>query len=437
MKSEKIVLPNISNSLKIHKKASGLIPCTTQMLAKGTQQHSKGVAPIYIERGKGGRVWDVDGNEFVDTTMGMGPISLGYCYDRVDTAIKLQLEKGINWTLVDELEYEVAELFNKLVPNAEMIRFGKTGADATTAAVRLARAYTGKDKIICCGYHGWHDWYIGATSRNRGVPIAIQKLTTKIGYNDIGALEQAIDENVACFILEPVVFQEPDKDYLLAVKELCNRKKIVLIFDEVWTGFRIATGGAQSFFDITPDLATFSKACSNGMPFSALTGKTEIMRTLERDDTFFFTTFGGEALSLAATLATVNEIHDKDVTRFVSNKCAFLRNTFNDLVKENEIDVMRFIGLDYRSTLIMDPVVKNPLAVKTLLQQELIRHHVLWTGFHHLSFSHTDDDIEVIVNAYKRALPIIKDAIDNGTVEKLLVGEEVHPVFRNLGIGQH
>src|SRR5208337_354862 len=232
--------PEISESDKLYARALGLIPNATQTLAKGPSQYVNGVAPKYIKRGKGSHVWDVDGNEFLDLTMGVGPLSLGYCYPLVDAAIRDQLKDGITFSMMHPLEVETAELIRSVIPSAEAVRFSKTGADVTSAAVRLARAYTKRDKVLCCGYHGWHDWYIGVTDRDHGVPKATKDLTFTFSYNDFESLESSIDDNTACVILEPVVFEEPRDNFLSKIRALCDRRGIVLIFDEMWTGFRLA-----------------------------------------------------------------------------------------------------------------------------------------------------------------------------------------------------
>ena len=430
--------PDISTSQSLFTRAERLIPCGTQMLAKGPQQHTRGVAPIYLERGKGGRVWDVDGNEYIDLTMGMGPASLGYAYDRIDNAIRDQLTRGINFTLLDKVELEVAELLNEVIPCAERVRYGKSGADAVAAAVRLSRAHTGRDKIVCIGYHGWHDWYIGATNRNRGVPAAVRALTTKVAYNDLDAIRAALDADVAALVMEPVVFEAPNPGYLEQVKAMCRKNGTLLVFDEIWTGFRIALGGAQAYFDVTPDIGTFSKACANGMPISILAGRAEVMKTLEEPDFFFFTTFGGETLSLTATRETILEMKEKNVAKKVSAMTGRLRDGYNAVARELGIEFTKSIGLDYRTMVSFAPTpAADPLVLKSLVQQELIKRGVLWTGFHHTSFSHTDEDIAYVLSAYAEVLPIVKDAVDKGDVRARLRGEPVHPVFRNLGIGQH
>ena len=275
------------------------------------------MAPKYIAKGQGSRVWDVDGNEFVDLTMAVGPLSLGYAYPAVDEAIKKQLADGITFSMMHPLEVEVAELVREVVPHTEMVRFSKTGCDVTTAAVRLARAFTKRDKVLCCGYHGWHDWYIGVTDRNLGIPKASQDLVYTIRYNDLESVEQSIDDDTACIILEPMVFEAPKPGFLEGLRAICDKRGIVLIFDEMWTGFRLALGGAQEAFGVRADLACFSKAVANGMPLSVLSGRADIMQLCEKD-VFFFTTFGGEALSLAAAKATIQVIREHNVTEVLA-----------------------------------------------------------------------------------------------------------------------
>jgi len=426
--------PKITKSDEYYKIALELIPAQTQTLAKGPGQNIKGVAPKYLQRGKGSHVWDVDGNEYIDYTMAVGPLSLGYAYDKVDEAIKEQLKDGITFSLMHPLEVEVAQLINKVVPNAESIRYSKVGADVTSAAVRLARAYTGRDKVLCCGYHGWHDWYIAVTDRNKGIPQAVQDLTYTFNYNDIQSVIDSIDEDTACVILEPFVFEEPKDNFLHKLRDVCTENGTVLIFDEMWTGFRIAVGGAQEYFGVKADLACFSKAVANGMPVSILTGKKEIMKLLEKD-VFFFTTFGGEALSLAAVKATVTEIIEKNVPAYLAKQGRKLKDGYNSIAQKLGMDYTKCSGFDCRTIITFDGEKSgcNPLEMKSLVQQEMIKRGILWGGFHNMSFSHTDEDIDYTLKAYEDVLPILKKAVDEKNVKHYLRGEPVEPVFRKVG----
>lgn len=423
--------PSIEKSNEFYNRALGLIPSVTQTLAKGPTQWIKGVAPKYLVKGKGSHVWDVDGNEYIDYMMGVGPLSLGYAYPKVDEAIRKQLEDGITFSMMHPLEVEVAEMIREVIPNAEAVRYSKTGADATSAAVRLARAYTGKNKILCCGYHGWHDWYIAVTARNLGIPEAVQAISYTFNYNDIDSVKNSIDDDVAAIILEPVVFHEPKDNFLHNLANLCNEKGIVLIFDEMWTGFRMALGGAQEYFGITPDLATYSKAVANGMPISILAGKKEIM-SLADEDIFFYTTFGGEALSLAATKATIEELRDKNVPKFLSEQGAKLKNGYNSLAEKLGMNYTKAIGYNWRSMATFDEKAGDPLLQKSLMQQEMIKRGILWQGFHNMSFSHSDADVDYTLKALEESLTILKKAVEQNKLKESLHGEPVQPVFRKV-----
>ena len=421
--------PAIEQSEQWLHRAEGLIPAATQTLAKGPGQHVRGVAPVYAQRGRGAHLFDVDGNEYIDYTMGVGPLSLGYCYPRVDEAIRRQLEDGITFSLMHPLEVEVAELVRELVPNTEAVRYSKTGADITSAAVRLARAYTGRNTVLCCGYHGWHDWYIGVTDRNRGIPGPVRDLTFTFNYNDLDSVLAAIDSDTAAIILEPTVFDAPQNNFLHSLRDVCDQHGIVLIFDEMWTGFRLALGGAQEYFGVRADLACFSKAVANGMPLAILAGRRDIMSLLD-NDVFFFTTFGGEALSLAAAKATMEELREKNVPEYLAEQGRKLKEGYNAIASELGMSYTSCRGFECRTIVAFDAVAGSPLEQKSLVQQELIRRGILWSGFHNMSFSHTDDDINRTIAAYREVLPVLKHAVESGHIARFLEGEPVQAVFR-------
>ena len=423
--------PSIKKSDELYARALNLIPSVTQTLAKGPQQNVKGIAPKYLQRGKGSHVWDVDGNEYIDYLMGIGPLSLGYSYDKVDEAIKKQLNDGITFSLMHPLEVEVAELIHEVVPNADSVRYSKTGADVTSAAIRVARAFTGKNKVLCCGYHGWHDWYIGITDRNKGIPSLVQDLTFTFNYNDIQSVIDSIDNDTAAVILEPFVFEAPKDDFLQKLKDVCTKNGTLLIFDEMWTGFRIALGGAQEYFKVKADLAVFSKAVANGMPISILTGRKDVMKVLEKD-VFFYTTFGGEALSLAAAKATITEIREKNVPAYLAKQGKKLKDGYNQIASEIGMDYTKCIGYECRSLITFDASAGNPLELKSLVQQEMIKRGILWGGFHNMSYSHSNEDVDYTLKTYREVLPILKDAFDNNKVIESLKGEPVEPVFRKV-----
>lgn len=424
--------PDITRSLEIYEKAKKIMTPVTQTMAKGPGQYSVGACPIYLSRGKGSRVWDVDGNEYLDWNAAIGPLSLGYGYEAVDNAIREQLEKGITFSLMHELEYEVAEMIHEIIPNAESIRITKSGADVCSAAVRIARAYTGREKVLCCGYHGWHDWYIAATSRSNGIPQAVKDLTYTFDYNNIESLKESLDGDVAAVILEPYVFDEPKNNFLHEVYELCKANGTLLILDEMWSGFRIALGGAQEYFGIKPDLAVYSKAVANGMPIAFLTGRYEVMELFTKD-VFFYTTFGGEALSLAATRATLKELKEKNVPKNLAEKGQVLKDKYNQLAEELGMkQYTQCKGFPCRTTVTLEAAVPNPLEVKAYFQQEMIKRGVLWQGNHNMMYMHTMEDVEYTLSAYREVLPLVKDAIEKGDVASRLRGKPLEAVFRKV-----
>lgn len=423
------IYPVITESNKLFERSKGLIPAYTQTLAKGPTQWIKGIAPKYLVKGKDSHVWDPDGNEYIDYNMGIGPIVLGYCYDKVDDAIRKQLESGITFSLMHPLEVELSEKIRTFIQNAESVRFSKTGCDVTSAAVRVSRAFTKREKVLCCGYHGWHDWYISVTDRNAGIPKSVQDLTFTFNYNDIESLINSIDDDTACVILEPFVFEEEKKSFLKEIREVCDKNGTLLIFDEMWTGFRISVGGAQEFFGVIPDLACYSKAIANGMPLSVLTGRKDIMNLFDKE-VFFFTTFGGETLSLAAAIATMEEIKDKNVPEFLSIQGKKLKEGFNQIAQKNGMDYTKCSGYNCRTIITFDAKAGNPLEMKSLVQQEMIKRGILWCGFHNMCYRHSDKDVEYTLKTYEEVLPVLKKAVNENTVAANLKGEPVEPVFR-------
>jgi glutamate-1-semialdehyde 2,1-aminomutase len=424
--------PSIKRSLELYEKAKQIMLPVTATMAKGPGQYSLGACPIYLDRGKGSRVWDVDGNEYLDWNAGIGPLSLGYCYEATDNAIIEQLKKGITFSLMHELEYEVSQMIHDIIPNAEAIRISKTGADITSAAIRISRAFTGRKKILCCGYHGWHDFYVAATSRSNGIPEEIKDLTYTFDYNNIDSLKEALDGDVAAVILEPFVFDEPKNNFLQEVAAACKANGTMLIFDEMWSGFRIALGGAQEYFGVKADFACFSKAVANGMPIAFLTGRKDAMELFTKD-VFFYTTFGGEALSLAATKATLNELKTKNVPANLAEKGTYLKNGYNQLAEE--LGVKQYTqckGYPCRTTVTLEAIVPNPLEVKAYFQQEMIKRGILWQGNHNMMYMHSQEDLDYTLKVYRDVLPLVKEAIEKGDVASRLRGKSLEAVFRKV-----
>lgn len=432
VEARKLVL---HNSLALKAKAAELIPSGSQTFSKGPSQFVQGVAPVYLERGEKAHVWDVDGNEYVDTVLALAPIILGYCDPCVDGAVQDQLKKGVSFSLPHRLEIEVAEKLVAMIPCAEMVRFGKNGSDATSGAIRAARAYTGREMIACCGYHGWQDWYIGTTTRNGGVPKSTCELTKTFSYNAIASLEEIFSRypgQVAAVIMEPVSVDPPLDNFLENVRELTHANGAVLIFDEMITGFRLAKGGAQEYFGVTPDMACFGKAMANGFPLAAVTGQRDLMKIF--DDIFYSFTFGGETVSLAASNATMQTLLDRDVIGVLWEQGERLQEGFNVLAAG--LGLSQYVsckGLSARTIIdIKAPDGIDPLLIKGILQQEMVRRGVLWAGYHNVCFSMTEADVMHVLRAYRAALPVVSAALESGAPEKFLEGECLQPVFRKI-----
>jgi glutamate-1-semialdehyde aminotransferase len=421
--------PKLARSQAWLRRARARIPAATQTLSKGPTQFVQGVAPIFAARAKGAYLWDVDGNKFLDYPMALGPPILGYADPVVDRAVRDQLKVGgITYSLPHPLEVEVAELLAKTIPCAEMTRFGKNGSDVTSAAVRLARAHTGRDIVLQCGYHGWQDWHIGLTTRNRGVPAAVQGLTKAFKYNDLDSLHQLLDAHrgqVACIIMEPMGVEEPKPGFLEGVRKAATDAGALLVFDEIVTGFRFALGGAQAHFKVTPDLAAVGKAMGNGMPIGALVGKAEYMRTLE--EVFFSMTFGGETLSLAAAKATITEMRRRKTIPHLWRTGRALERGLRRLLAAHGLqDVITIKGLPPRIyTDFAGAAGEPPLVVKSLFQQEVLRRGILFQGSHNLTGAHGPREVALTLRAYDAACAELADAIRTRTVRARL-----EPVFR-------
>lgn len=423
----------LRRSTELLERARRVIPGASQTMSKGPTQWAQGMAPNFVRRADGATVWDVDGNAWLDFPMALGPVILGHRHPAVDEAIARQLQDGITFTLPHELEVEVAERIVATVPCAEMVRFAKSGSDATSAAVRLARAITGRDHVIVAGYHGWHDWYVGSTSRHLGVPDAERALVHTVTPFDAAALAAALDARngqIAAVVLEPIGAGDPDPAYLQAAVDLAREAGALAIFDEVISGFRVAMGGAQERYGVTPDLAAFGKALGNGMPISALAGSVAHMSVLE--DVFFSGTHGGEALSLAAARATLDTLRDHPVHEHIHRLGLALQAGIRDAIARQGLADWVSCGGEPSWTLvgIREPDPASPgLPAKTLLQQELLRRGVLYNGSHFTCLAHTDADIARAVQAYHEALEVVAQALPDGIGARLEV-PVLSPVFR-------
>lgn len=422
------------NSEDMLRRAEKVIPLGSQTFSKSKTQYPFGVSPYFIARGRGSRVWDIDGNEYIDFVSGLAAINLGHCDPNVTAAVREQLELGTIFSLPHELETIVAEKIVDMVPCADMVRFGKNGSDATSGAIRLARAFTRRDHVAVCGYHGWQDWYIGSTARSLGVPQAVRDLTHNFPYNDLSALETLLKQHngeFAAVIIEPMNAIEPAPGYLEGVKALAGRHGAVLVFDETITGFRYANGGAQEWFGVTPDLATFGKGMANGYPLSALAGRADIMKLME--EIFFSFTFGGETLSLAAASATLDKLRREPVIATVFQRGQNLLNRLRELIQKHGLgDLLVASGHPTWSFLVIrDTARYTKYEINTLLLQEVFARGILMIGAHNLNYAHSEQDINRLLSVYDEVFAIVREALDDKRLlNHYLRCETLIPLFK-------
>jgi glutamate-1-semialdehyde 2,1-aminomutase len=409
------------------------IPLGSQTFSKSKTQYPVGVSPLFIQRGKGSRVWDIDGNEYIDFINSLAAVTLGYCDSDVDMAVRKQLEDGVIYSLPHPLETEVAEKIVQLVPCAEKVRFGKNGSDATAGAIRIARAFTGRDHVAVCGYHGWQDWYIGTTARHRGVPQATRDLAHTWTYNDIGSLTRLFREypnQIAAVMLEPMNVIEPSPGFLEEVQAITRRQGALLIFDETVTGFRYAVGGAQQYFGVTPDIATFGKGLANGYPVSAVAGRADIMQVME--EVFFSFTFGGETLSLAAALATMKKLETEPVIdslyRQGGKVIDGLRARISALSADDFLSVAGNPTWSFFQ--IKDTANYSQWQIKSLFLQEMFARGILTIGAHNMSYSHSESDIEKLFRAYDEVLSMLVEGVRDNKLQSMLKCSPLEPLFK-------
>lgn len=424
----------LPESARLRERAASLVPAWTHTLSKNPTQWMQGIAPAFLTRGAGAHVWDVDGNRYVDLPMALGPIILGHAHPVVNEAIVKQLQDGITFTLPHPIELEVAELVLGRVPGVERVRFGKTGSDATSAAVRLSRAVTGRDHVLAAGYHGWHDWFIATTTRDIGVPAAVKELSGTFPYGDLDGLRAQLEARagkVAAVVLEPSGAEVPAEGYLQGLIDLAHEHGALVVFDEVITGFRLGPGGAQERYGVQADLVAFGKALGNGMPISALAGPAKYMDVL--NDVFFSGTHGGEVLSLAAARATLGVLDAAAYERLYSAG-AWLRKRVEASVAAHDVGhLVTVSGEDPRTlVLVSEPEGAEGLWAKSLVQQEMARKGVLYNGNNFICLAHTDEDLEQIADAYDTGLSTLARGLTDGAqgVLALLESDALSPAFR-------
>jgi len=422
----------LNNSFDLLEKSRKIIPSQTQTFSRSASSFVEGVYPVYVSHANGSKFVDVDGNEYLDYLLGLGPITLGYNYEPVNNAILSQLKKGILFSLPHYSEVELSEQISSIVPNAEMVKLEKTGSNAVTGAVRVARSYTKREKIAYCGSGGvWHDWQAIMVSRNNGVPDFNKNLLKIFDYNDADGLEQIFEDNpdeISCVVIEPTHFEKPQNDFLKKVRKLSTKNNSLLILDEIVTGFRFDIKGGQKFFDIKGDLVCFGKGMGNGLPISAITGTSEYMN--EFDKLWVSSTNNSETLSIVGTMTTINEMQTKDTISYCWNLGKKLFDGWNQITDKYNIRA-QMIGYPIRMTMkCYDSQDQESLSLKSLILQELVKKGIFISpGPTFISFSHSESDIENTLLKLEEVCSFISKNISNDEYSKFLEGNNPKTIW--------
>ncbi|XZE34366.1 glutamate-1-semialdehyde 2,1-aminomutase [Pirellulaceae bacterium SH501] len=431
---------NFKQSEEWRRRAHAVIPGGCHTYAKGDDQYPQ-LSPGFITHGRGGHVWDIDGNEYIEFGQGNRAVALGHAFPPVVDAVMRELAKGSNFTRPSTIELEAAEELLALIPHADMVKFCKDGSDATTAAVKVARAVTGRSVIAYCSDHPFFatdDWFIGTTAIDAGIPDPIKQLSKPFQYDRIESLERLFREHpdeIAAVILEPSKYEDPAPNYLHQVKELCARNGALFILDEMITGFRWHNGGGQAYYGVAPDLSCWGKAMANGFSVSALAGKREYMELgglhHSRERVFLLsTTHGGETHALAAAIATIRTYKSEPVVERLFQLGSRLLREGNQIIAGHGLS--KFIQIEGKPCCLVystrDAQGERSQAMRSLLLQETIRRGILMTSLI-VSYTHTDEDIDRTLDAIDQSLPIYKQALEQGT-DQLLVGPPSKVVYR-------
>jgi len=437
---------SVRRSMEIYERATHLIPGVSQLISRRPTMGALGHSPIYAERAKGCRIWDVDGNDYVDWMSAVGPIILGYADDVVDAAVREQIERGSVYSIIHENSVELAEELVRLIPSAEMVRYAKGGGEACTVAVRIARGVTGRDKVLFCGYHGWHDWYIAANLGSEklashllpgiepiGVPACLEGTALPFKYGDADMLEDLLaahDNEVACIIMEPMRTDLPPPGYLEAVRALATRHGVALIFDEVSSGFRLALGGVQEYAGVTPDLSVFAKAISNGYPMAAVVGRREFMEPMGR--MFISSAYWDDNIGIVAALTTLRELERRDAPAQFERLGSSFRKRIDGAaaaagLKASCVGVAAHPRIQFE---VDDPQLAKK--VSTLFIQENARRGlILSTGFF-FNCAHDDAALDFTEEVVSESFAVLARGLAEGTIDELLQCELQGNLFRRL-----
>ena len=441
LREDRVMEPRFSNE-EAERQILELIPGGAHTYSKGKDQFPVN-APTVIERGEGAYIWDVEGNKYLSWCMGLFSVILGHAYKPVLDKVIEQLHRGTNFQrpAIQELQY--AKLINEIVPCADMVKFCKNGSTATTAGIKLSRAYNGKEKVAICAQHpffSYDDWFIGSTPCTLGIPEKHQDQTVKFDYNDIESVERIFHEQgdqITALIMEPLKFDEPANNFLHEVKRLCEEFGVVYILDEMITGFRFPMGGAQKYYDVEPDLTTFGKSVGNGFSISFLAGKREIMDLGgigegKRKVFLVSTTHGAELHSIVASMATIEEIRKHAVVEYLWKVGKTLIQEITAIVEKHDLqDFVTIRGHPYLPLMeFKDHDKKDCVGFKTLFMQELVKRGILFQGTFVTSFMHKEAEIDATIGAINEVLQLYKEAIEAKSYRPYLVGPSIKPVFR-------
>ena len=418
----------LSKSKKLFKKVIKKIPLGCQTFSRSYLFFDKNYSPLFNSRGYKQFIFDIDNNKYLDLINALGSVSIGYGIKSINKEISKGLNNGITFSLTHPLELKVANLIQSCVKSAEMIRFAKNGSDVTTAAIRLARYYTKREKIAVCGYHGWHDWYIGSTSMDNGVPIKTKGDTLRFEFNNINSLKKLFkNHKIAGVIIEPLSINLPKDNFLKEVQNLCRKNKSILIFDEICTGFRVSLGGAQKIYNIEPDLTTLGKGMANGMPLSALVGKRKIMKSLEK--VFFSGTFGGETLSLISCLETIKFLKNKKAIDKNVKFGSIIYDSLNSYLKELNIDdILELSGHPTWLFLKIKGNSSDQKIIRSFIFQEMIKNKILFLGSFNINYSFNINNIYKIIKVFKNIFLKIK--LNKTSLNKITYYKLPEPIFK-------
>ena len=445
--SHLVSLSRVANSLALYERAQQLIPGGTQLVSRQPSRMAYGVSPIYATRAKGARFWDVDGHEYIDWISGIGAILLGYADPVVDQAVCEQIAQGTIYSVNHELEIELAEVLCRHIPCAEMVRYAKCGGEACAMAVRIARGVTGRDMVLFCGYHGWHDWYLAANLAAEanlnahlfpgiepiGVPQSLAGTALPFPYGDLTALGELLDRHrgqIAAVIMEPLRSEWPPEGYLAEVAQLTREHGAVLIFDEVSAGLRYGLGGAQGYLGVTPDLAVFAKSLSNGYPMAAVVGRREVMEAAGQ--MFLSSTYWSDTIGLRAALTTLQEVQRRNVPSQLWQFGSRLKEELNALARAIDVPVV-CAGVAVHPHLhfhLDDPQRCRQAA--TLYIQEMAKRGCHGYASFYLNAAQGECELSQTLQAASEVFTLLRDALARNTLGDLLECQVQQEAFRRL-----